>query len=171
VIRATVRVPHQRCLHRQPVVLLLSGDGLDRSEGWGGTYVCGVSGMPTRARRLCPHCSQAYTGRRCPTCQDRRFRALSLRTRPTAGPSPWDSPAWVALSKAYRKAHPLCESHAHDAAPWVRPRSTVVDHVDGLGPSGPRGLDESNLQALCRSCHATKTNRHDGGLGLRLDRL
>lgn len=32
-----------------------------------------------------------------------------------------------------------------------------VDHIDGLGPLGPRGHDLTNLQALCRSDHQRKT--------------
>lgn len=32
-----------------------------------------------------------------------------------------------------------------------------VDHIDGLGPNGPRGHDLDNLQALCRAHHQSKT--------------
>ena len=32
-----------------------------------------------------------------------------------------------------------------------------VDHIDGLGPLGPRGHDPANLQALCRAHHQAKT--------------
>lgn len=32
-----------------------------------------------------------------------------------------------------------------------------VDHIDGLGPLGPRGHDFENLQALCRHDHQRKT--------------
>lgn len=127
--------------------------------------------MPTRARRICPRCSAVYTGRRCPACQARRFRALSLRAEPVAGPTPWDSPAWVRCSKAYRKAHPFCECEIHREIPWAAPLGDLVDHIDGLGPNGPRGLDWSNLQTLTRACHARKTNKHDGGLGNPINRL
>lgn len=49
---------------------------------------------------------------------------------------------------------------------WQRPRSQVVDHVDGQGPNGPRGFDLSNMQAMTRSCHGRKTAKEDGGYGL-----
>jgi len=41
-------------------------------------------------------------------------------------------------------------------------------HVDHIKPHrGDMKLlyDVSNLQALCKSCHSTKTNREDGGFG------
>lgn len=36
--------------------------------------------------------------------------------------------------------------------------SLHVDHLDGLGPNGPRGHDFNNLQLLCPTDHQTKTN-------------
>jgi 5-methylcytosine-specific restriction protein A len=43
-----------------------------------------------------------------------------------------------------------------------RPRATEVDHVDGLGPLGPRGHDWANLQALTKAHHSRKTGRETG---------
>jgi len=40
-----------------------------------------------------------------------------------------------------------------------------VDHVRPLSDGGDH-YDADNLQALCRSCHARKTCREDGGFGL-----
>lgn len=39
--------------------------------------------------------------------------------------------------------------------------ATEVDHIDGN--TANNGV--SNLQALCKRCHAKKTYQHDGGLG------
>jgi 5-methylcytosine-specific restriction protein A len=53
---------------------------------------------------------------------------------------------WTDLSRAYRRAHPICEL-------CNQRRSQLVHHKDGLGPNGPRGYDPSNLIAVCRKCH------------------
>jgi len=37
-----------------------------------------------------------------------------------------------------------------------------VDHIDGLGPNGPRGHELANLQALCREDHQRKTALQTG---------
>jgi 5-methylcytosine-specific restriction protein A len=61
---------------------------------------------------------------------------------------------WDRLSKRFRRSHPTC--------PCGQP-SQVVHHLDGLGPTGPRGYDESNLQALCKQCHDRITGSEVGG--------
>ncbi|TFB96539.1 HNH endonuclease [Cryobacterium sp. MDB2-A-2] len=48
---------------------------------------------------------------------------------------------------------------------WKRQEATQVDHIDGLGPNGPRGFDNNNLQALSASHHSRKTASRDGGFG------
>lgn len=57
----------------------------------------------------------------------------------------------------YLTAHPICE--VEDCTDLAE----VLDHVDGLGPNGPRGHDPANWQALCGPHHRAKTNRDDGG--------
>lgn len=32
-----------------------------------------------------------------------------------------------------------------------------VDHIDGLGPLGPRGHDPDNLRSMCHPCHSKRT--------------
>lgn len=34
-----------------------------------------------------------------------------------------------------------------------RPKADVVHHIDGLGPSGPRGYDLDNLQSMFKPHH------------------
>ncbi|WP_218011156.1 HNH endonuclease signature motif containing protein [Herbidospora mongoliensis] len=58
------------------------------------------------------------------------------------------------MSERIRAQRPVCE--ACEAAP-----SDEVDHIDG----NKSNWAESNLQALCSSCHSRKTARHDGGFG------
>lgn len=58
---------------------------------------------------------------------------------------------WRRVSRTYLYRHPVC-AHCGGAA-------TEVDHIDGLGPHGPRGWDESNFQGLCKPCHSRKTAR------------
>ncbi|WP_231332648.1 HNH endonuclease signature motif containing protein [Actinomadura graeca] len=38
-----------------------------------------------------------------------------------------------------------------------------VDHIDGLGPRGPRGYDPGNLRSLCKPCHSARTARDQPG--------
>jgi 5-methylcytosine-specific restriction protein A len=65
----------------------------------------------------------------------------------------------------------LCECEECEAQPeaW-RQIAKEVDHIDGLGPSGPRGFDWTNLQALSKSHHSRKTASQDGGFGNRKKR-
>lgn len=44
-------------------------------------------------------------------------------------------------------------------------RPLEVDHIDGLGPNGPRGYDPDNYQLLCRPDHQTKTAHQTGAKG------
>lgn len=66
---------------------------------------------------------------------------------------------WEAASKAFLVANPAC------AHPGCSAGSAVTDHIDGLGPLGPRGFDPANWQALCWSHHSRKTVLNDGGFG------
>lgn len=49
----------------------------------------------------------------------------------------------------YLREHPICEWHEGCLA-----RAHHVHHVDGMGPTGPAGLDEENFLGLCASHHA-----------------
>ncbi len=62
---------------------------------------------------------------------------------------------WYKLRNAYINEHPLCE---HCERRGEITPATEIDHIkpfDGLNDQ--LRLDPSNLQALCRSCHAAKT--------------
>jgi len=66
---------------------------------------------------------------------------------------------WRTIRAQYLVAHQSCEWAGCEMA------ATVVDHIDGSGPSGDNGW--RNLQALCQPCHARKTAVNDGGFGRR----
>ena len=120
--------------------------------------------MPYAAPTLCTSqgCPNLVTSGRCPEhTADARKESDKRRTRSNT----YDS-RWRAASKAYLLTRPFCESDRCRALPPARrPWATEVDHVDGLGPGGPRGYDETNWRALCRSCHSSKTASSDGGFG------
>lgn len=63
---------------------------------------------------------------------------------------------WKVKRRAYLNDHAYCENDAAHPA-LTAPHAAEVDHIDALGPAGPRGFDDSNLQALCKACHSRKT--------------
>lgn len=106
--------------------------------------------------RVCiePGCAELVAeGNRCPV--HRQGRAID--TRPSASQRGYDR-RWRSKSLAYRRSHPVCEQEGGCSLP-----SAEVDHVDGLGPLGPRGYDDTNLQALCKPHHSSKTASDHGG--------
>jgi 5-methylcytosine-specific restriction protein A len=64
----------------------------------------------------------------------------------------------------FLRRHPLCADPfgVHAAQGRIVP-AECVDHVVPLRHGGSN--DESNLQALCASCHSRKTVLRDGGFG------
>jgi 5-methylcytosine-specific restriction protein A len=54
---------------------------------------------------------------------------------------------WRRARDEYLRFHQTCERC--NSAP-----AHHVHHKDGLGPTGPNGLEPSNLLAVCRGCHA-----------------
>jgi 5-methylcytosine-specific restriction protein A len=71
---------------------------------------------------------------------------------------------WRKARAAYLRAHPLCECAECEAVPIpLRPAATEVDHIDGLGPLGPRGYDWSNLRAMTKAHHSRETARNQPG--------
>lgn len=61
---------------------------------------------------------------------------------------------WGRLSSSHRRSHPLCVRclETGRAVPGV-----LVDHLIPVHAAPHLRLSESNLQALCRACHARKT--------------
>ena len=113
------------------------------------------------ARSVCstPGCPElVYPAGRCADC---KARASSQRRGPQR--SGYDA-AWRRTRLAYLRAHPLCECEACTAVPApLRERASEVDHIDGLGPLGPRGHDWSNLRAMTKACHSRATAQAQPG--------
>lgn len=113
-----------------------------------------------RARSVCttPGCPELTWGGRCDECSA-KARALRKSTARKGYGS-----AWQRTRLAYLRAHPLCECAECEAVPMpLREAATEVDHIDGLGPLGPRGHDWSNLRALTKAHHSRETARHQPG--------
>lgn len=108
-------------------------------------------------RRPCasPNCPALVRGRRFCDAHAKQYNA-----RRGSAASRGYTPAWARLSRAYRRAHPLCEYCLQNS------RVVASECVDHIVPKARGGTDEaSNLRALCASCHSRKTARHDGGFG------
>lgn len=69
---------------------------------------------------------------------------------------------WQKAREGFLRHNPLC-AHHQERGEIVR--ATVVDHI--IPHKGDKVLfwDRSNWQALCKTCHDTKTAREDGGFG------
>jgi 5-methylcytosine-specific restriction protein A len=89
-------------------------------------------------------------------CEPHRLaqRKTHDQRRPNANQRGYDK-RWRTTRAGYLAANPRCVVCDQPA--------TDVDHIDGMGPSSPRGHDWSNLQAMCHACHTRKTNILDGG--------
>jgi len=103
-------------------------------------------------------CPVLTKGGRCGgTCCAGRCRTKAP-TQASAASRGYDD-HWRKVRAAYLAAHPLCVEDDCGAA------SAIADHLDGMGPLGERGSDWSNLEAVCKRCHNSRTLRYDGGWG------
>lgn len=75
--------------------------------------------------------------------------------------------AWDRLSRRWRAAHPLCCTCAERG---VTTAAELVDHIVPTDVDSTRIMDETNLQSLCRSCHAAKTAEDERRFGARAAR-
>lgn len=108
--------------------------------------------MPERAARPCgvKECPGLVRDGACSLCGPVRRRAD--RGRGTAAQRGYGA-RWQRLRKLYVRHHPLCVVCGAPA--------TDVDHITPKRRGGSD--DESNLQALCSTCHNRKTNREMRG--------
>lgn len=98
----------------------------------------------------------ARRARRLRRFDDRAYNRGRRRTDPAlaAAAAVYVSTRWRKLRDAYIREHPLCEACARDGHTAA---ARDVDHIVPLSIAPERAFDESNLQALCRSCHNAKT--------------
>jgi 5-methylcytosine-specific restriction protein A len=104
-----------------------------------------------RPMRVCgdPSCYQLTAGPYCP-----------MHARASAAARGYDATHRRERSEFLaRHRHCMCEGYKGCTHPpgECQERATVLDHVDGRGPHGPRGHDPGNWCALDASCHARKT--------------
>lgn len=120
---------------------------------------------PRKALSVCsqPGCPALCSGGRCDVHKrEAEQRRGSARQRGY-------NRAWERTRAAYLRDHPMCECDHCAALPYAqRPAATDVDHIDGLGPNGPRGHDSTNLRAMAHAHHSRRT-AHDqpGGWNTR----
>lgn len=92
----------------------------------------------------------------CPELTDQTYCTTHARDRDARRPGRhargYDA-RWRHTRRRYLATHPHCEE------PRCAARATEVHHRDGLGPSGPRGHDADNLEALCKRHHSQRTAR------------
>lgn len=114
-----------------------------------------------RAMSVCPSAdcpTLVATAGRCPECA---AKARAGRRSPRR--KGYDA-AWRRTRAAFLRMYPLCECLSCAAVPApLRPAATEVDHMDGLGPLGPRGHDWTNLRAMTKACHSRETARSQPG--------
>ena len=109
--------------------------------------------MPKKAMKPCKHpgCPKLTEGAYCD-----EHKPLHP-DRPSAAKRGYGS-KWQKASKAYLQSHPLCV----ECVKLGRyTKATVVDHI--VPHRGDQKLfwDQSNWQALCKTCHDRKTLTED----------
>ena len=117
---------------------------------------------PRKAMQVCPTpgCPTLTPSGRCPACEA-KARASRPRHKDAGRGKDWSK-----ASAAYLQTHPYCECEECSAKPQLqRDLATEVDHIDGLGPLGPRGFDPTNWQAMSKRHHSRKTARETWGHG------
>jgi len=100
---------------------------------------------------------------RCSRPGCNRLNCTEHGKRPSARQRGYTS-RWEKFRAAFLAEHSRCEANVTTEFGWYGrgvhacgEPATEVDHIDGRGPFGPRGYDESNLQALCKRHHSQKT--------------
>jgi len=108
--------------------------------------------MPDRSPHFCaePSCGALTLARRCLA-----HAAGQERARPNVDVRRWyRTPAWSTL----RRAVLLDAAYQCAVCRQITPR-LEVDHIVKHHGDRARFWDRANLQALCRKCHQTKTQR------------
>jgi len=117
--------------------------------------------MPESALHPCtadPRCPELTRGGPCARHLSARRRASHVRNGNARDHG--YSARWDRYSRAFLALHPLC---VRCLAQGRTTASQVTDHI--TPHRGDRELfwNRGNLQALCKSCHDTKTATEDGG--------
>ena len=111
--------------------------------------------MPRRAAKACARqgCPRLTSDWLCPE-HDRKRKQVHDAGRPSAAKRGYGR-SWQRLRKMVLARHPICPCGA---------AATEIDHIVPKSEGGDDSAD--NLQALCKSCHSSKTLREtQGGRG------
>jgi len=108
--------------------------------------------MPVRPPTPCAHvgCRELCHDRYCPKHKQEEAACYERHQRDRELKALYDRPEWRRLRRRYITAHPLCEDC--EAAGRLTP-AEEVHHVTPVSKGGGF-LDETNLRALCQSCHS-----------------
>jgi len=100
--------------------------------------------------RVCAHpgCPVLSEHGRCPRHRDQGRQSAAARGY---------GANWARARQDFLRAFPTCQ-YFGCGEPAVD-----VHHVDGLGPTGPRGFDWANLKGLCHAHHSALTIRDQPG--------
>jgi 5-methylcytosine-specific restriction protein A len=90
-------------------------------------------------------------------CEKHKAAHLDEVNRPSAASRGYGK-RWQKASRAFLRAHPLCEHCLKDGR-YVK--ATVVDHKTPHRGDQALFWNESNWQALCKPCHDKKTFTED----------
>jgi 5-methylcytosine-specific restriction protein A len=119
--------------------------------------------MPLASLRPCltPGCGALTDSGRCEKHRKQREQAQEQQ-RGSAAKRGYGR-AWQKASKAFLRAHPLCQCSECDDGRKRVTAATVVDH--NIPHRGDMRLfwDSSNWQSMSKPCHDAKTAIEDGG--------
>jgi 5-methylcytosine-specific restriction protein A len=106
--------------------------------------------MPTKPKKPCAFsgCPNLTDARYCPEHQKLVNQRYNKYNRDPNHNKRYGS-SWSKISKAYRRANPLCEQCKSEGK--LVP-AELVHHIKPLSDGGTNETD--NLQSLCRACHS-----------------
>ena len=119
--------------------------------------------MPYKPNKPCayPGCPRLTHERYCKEHKKLMDAQYDLRLRDKSAREFYTSLEWRRLRQNFLVEHPFCMEC------WKSGKlteATVVDHIIPIKQGGP-ALEEDNLQALCASCHGSKSIREGSRFG------
>ena len=119
--------------------------------------------MPYKPQKPCayPGCPNLTNERYCTQHKKLTDAQYDARLRDREARAFYTSREWKHLRQNFLIEHPFCEECRKNGR---LNKAIVADHVIPIKQGGP-ALDESNLQALCASCHGSKSIREGSRFG------